>query len=158
MIQAYPSVLVLRQHGLYHIAKKQTRYQAVCYLASDSALLIETLKQFPVGDVWGVGRRIAEKLQALDIHTAWDLRQANTKQIRQQFSVVLERTVLELQGTSCIELDDVSTPKQNMMTSRSFGQLTGELFDLQEAIRVHASRGAEKLRYQHSVVVPYWSF
>lgn len=104
-----------------------------------------------MGDVWGVGRRIAEKLQALGIHTAWDLRQANTKQIRQQFSVVLERTVLELQGTACIELDDVSTPKKNIMTSRSFGQLTGELFDLQEAIRVHASRGAEKLRHQHSV-------
>ncbi|WP_392560239.1 Y-family DNA polymerase [Orbus mooreae] len=134
-----------------HIAKKQAAYQSVCYLANDSALLIEALKQFPVGDVWGVGRRIAEKLQVLGIHTAWDLRQANTKQIRQQFSVVLERTVLELQGTSCIELDDLSTPKQNIMTSRSFGQLTGNLFDLQEAIRVHASRGAEKLRHQHSV-------
>lgn len=134
-----------------HIAKKQAAYQGVCYLANDSALLIEALKQFPVSDVWGVGRRIAEKLLALGILTAWDLRQANTKQIRQQFSVVLERTVLELQGTSCIELDDVSTPKQNIMTSRSFGQLTGELFDLQEAIRVHASRGAEKLRHQLSV-------
>lgn len=134
-----------------HIAKKQAAYQGVCYLENDCALLIEALKQFPVGDVWGVGRRISEKLLALGIHTAWDLRQANTKHIRQQFSVVLERTVLELQGTSCIELDDLSTPKQNIMTSRSFGQLTGELFDLQEAIRVHASRGAEKLRHQHSV-------
>ncbi|WP_218059477.1 Y-family DNA polymerase [Gilliamella sp. App4-10] len=134
-----------------HIAKKQTSYLGVCYLANDSALLTETLKQFTVGEVWGVGRCIAEKLQTLGIHTAWDLRQANTKQIRQQFSVVLEHTVLELQGASCIELDDVSTPKQNIMTSRSFGQLTGELFDLQEAIRVHASRVAEKLRHQHSV-------
>lgn len=72
--------------------------------------------------------------------------------------MVLERTVLELQGTSCIELDDVSTPKQNIMTSRSFGQLTGSLFDLQEAIRVHASRGAEKLRQQHSVANAVWVF
>jgi DNA polymerase V len=133
-----------------HIAKKQSSYQGVCYLANDSALLIESLKQFPVGEVWG-GRRISEKLQTLNIYTAWDLRQANVKQIRQQFSVVLERTVLELQGTACIELDDLSTPKQNIMTSRSFGQLTGELFDLQEAIRVHTSRGAEKLRHQNSV-------
>ncbi|RKS87558.1 DNA polymerase V [Orbus hercynius] len=134
-----------------HIAKKQAIYQSVCYLPNDSALLIKTLKQFPVGDVWGVGRRIASKLQILGIHTAWDLRQANAKQIRRQFSVVLERTVLELQGTPCIELDDLTTPKQNIMTSRSFGQLTDKLFDLQEAIRVHASRGAEKLRHQHSV-------
>lgn len=65
--------------------------------------------------------------------------------------MVLERTVLELQGTSCIELDDMSTPKQNFMTSRSFAQLTGNLFDLQEAMRVHASRGVEKLIHQHSV-------
>lgn len=134
-----------------HIAKKQMAYQGVCYLSANESQLIDALKQFPVGDVWGVGRRIAEKLLALGIHTAWDLHQANAKQIRQQFSVVLERTVLELQGTPCIELDDVSTPKQNIMTSRSFGQLTGDLFDLQEAIRVHASRGAEKLRHQRSV-------
>ena len=134
-----------------HIAKKQSVYQGVCYLPDDELLLFEVLKLFPVGEVWGVGRRIAEKLQALGIHTAWDLRQANVKQIRQQFSVVLERTAMELQGTPCIELDDVSTPKQTIMTSRSFGQLTGVLFDLQEAIRVHASRGAEKLRKQSSV-------
>lgn len=100
---------------------------------------------------YGGDRRILEKLQTLNIHTAWNLRQANVKQIKQQFSVVLERTVLELQGTACIELDDLSTPKQNIMTSRSFGQLTGELFDLQEAIRVHTSQGAEKLRHQNSV-------
>lgn len=134
-----------------HIAKKQAAYQGVCYLPNDNSLLIQVLKQFPVGEIWGVGRRIAQKLQILGIQTAWDLRQTNVKHIRQQFSVVLERTVLELQGTPCIELDDVSTPKQNIMTSRSFGQLTGELFDLQEAIRVHASRGAEKLRQQQSV-------
>ncbi|WP_416379650.1 hypothetical protein [Gilliamella sp. B3464] len=46
----------------------------------------EALKKFPVSEVWGIGNRIAEKLHALGIHTAWDLRQANTKQIRQQFS------------------------------------------------------------------------
>lgn len=134
-----------------HVAKKQMAYRGVCYLPNDSALLTSNLKQFPVGEVWGVGRRISEKLQSLGIHTAWDLRQANAKQIRKQFSVVLERTVLELQGTSCIELDDLTSPKQNIMTSRSFGQLTSDLFHLQEAIRVHASRGAEKLRHQHSV-------
>lgn len=57
-----------------------------------------------MGNVWGVGLRIAEKLQSLGIQTAWDLRQANVKQIKQQqqFSVVLEHTVLELRGTACI--------------------------------------------------------
>ena len=106
-----------------------------------------------MGNVWGVGLRIAEKLQSLGIQTAWDLRQANVKQIKQQqqFSVVLERTVLELRGTACIALDDLSTPKQNIITSHSLGQLTGKLYDLQEAIRVHVNQEAEKLRRQNSV-------
>ncbi|OCG01803.1 Y-family DNA polymerase [Gilliamella sp. wkB308] len=134
-----------------HIAKKQPIYQGVYCLPNDSALLDQILKSFPVDEIWGVGRRIAKRLQTLGIHTAWDLRQANLKQIRQQFSVVLERTILELQGINAIELDDIATPKKNIMTSRSFGQLTGELFDLQEAIRIHASRGAEKLRQQKSI-------
>ncbi|AJA45228.1 DNA polymerase V [Frischella perrara] len=87
-----------------HIAKKKIDYRGVCYLSDDESLLIDALKQFPVGNVWGVGLRIAEKLQSLGIQTAWDLRQANVKQIKQQqqFSVVLEHTVLELRGTACI--------------------------------------------------------
>ncbi|WP_392565364.1 Y-family DNA polymerase [Utexia brackfieldae] len=134
-----------------HLAKQQPDYQGVCCLSADNPALAEALKQCPVAEVWGVGRRIAAQLHALNIDTAWQLRQTNPKRIRQQFSVILERTVLELQGTACIELTDLSQPKQNIMTSRSFGHLTGELDDLQEAIRVHASRGAEKLRQQDCV-------
>ncbi|WP_294966660.1 Y-family DNA polymerase [uncultured Gilliamella sp.] len=134
-----------------HIAKKQIIHQGVYCLSTNKKSFIDTLKAYAIDEIWGVGRRIAEKLQILGIRTAWDLHQADLKQIRQQFSVVLERTVLELRGIACIELDDLSTPKKNIMTSRSFGRLTGDLFDLQEAIRIHASRGAEKLRYQKSV-------
>lgn len=134
-----------------HIAKKQPIHQGVYCLPDDPNLLDNILKTFPIDEIWGVGRHIAQKLQNLGITTALDLRRANLKQIKQQFSVVLERTILELNGISCIELDDLSTPKKNIMTSRSFGQLTGELFDLQEAIRIHASRGAEKLRQQKSI-------
>lgn len=134
-----------------HIAKKQPIHQGVYCLPTNQEAIKMILKQFSIEDIWGVGWRIAQRLKVLDIHTAWDLHQANLKQIRQLFSVVLERTVLELRGINCIELDDLSTPKKNIMTSRSFGHLTSDLFDIQEAIRVHASRGAEKLRKQKSV-------
>lgn len=134
-----------------HIAKKQPTHQGVYCLPTNREAIKTILKQFSIEDIWGVGWRIAQRLKVLDIHTAWDLHQANLKQIRQLFSVVLERTVLELRGINCIELDDLSTPKKNIMTSRSFGHLTGDRFDIQEAIRVHASRGAEKLRKQKSV-------
>ncbi|MCX8582612.1 MULTISPECIES: Y-family DNA polymerase [unclassified Gilliamella] len=134
-----------------HIAKKQPIHQGVYCLPTNQEAIKTILKQFSIEDIWGVGWRIAQRLKVLDIHTAWDLHQANLKQIRQLFSVVLERTVLELRGINCIELDDLSTPKKNIMTSRSFGHLTSDLFDIQEAIRVHTSRGAEKLRKQKSV-------
>lgn len=134
-----------------HIAKKKTEYNGVCWLHAGDLITENALKKLPVEDVWGVGSRIAARLQKLGIKTAWQLREANLKQIRQQFSVVLERTVLELRGTSCVDIGDMTTPKKNIMTSRSFGKLTDNLFDVQEAIRVHASRGAEKLRKQKSV-------
>lgn len=92
------------------------------------------LKKLPVSEVWGVGRKVAAKLLALGIVTAWDLREADLKYLRERFSVVLARTVLELQGTPCIELDDLTTPKKNIMTSRSFGKAVTLYADLQEAI------------------------
>lgn len=134
-----------------HVAKKNPDYEGVCWLHPTDHKLETLLKSLPVGEIWGVGYRIANKLQAMGIKTAWQLRESDPKMIRKQFSVVLERTVLELRGTPCIELDDLDTPKKNIMTSRSFGRLTGSLYDLHEAIRVHASRGAEKLRKQNSV-------
>ncbi|AWM80329.1 DNA polymerase V subunit UmuC [Gammaproteobacteria bacterium ESL0073] len=134
-----------------HVAKKHPDFSGVCWLHAAEPRLEKLLKQLPVAEVWGVGRRLATKLEALGIKTAWQLRESDPKRIRALFSVVLERTVLELQGIPCIELEDMDTPKRNIMTSRSFGQLTGHLFELQEAIRVHASKGAEKLRKQHSV-------
>ena len=75
----------------------------------------------PVNEVWGVGSRINERLHAMNIKTVEDLRRADQEYIRQQFSIVLERTVKELNGIPCIELEEVGTPRQQIMVSRSFG-------------------------------------
>lgn len=101
-----------------HVAKKNPEFEGVCLLHAAEPTLEKLLKQLPVSEIWGVGRRIAARLQTFGIETAWQLREADPKRIRKQFSVVLERTVLELQGTPCIELDDLDTPKKNIMTSR----------------------------------------
>lgn len=87
----------------------------------------------------------------MGIETAWELREADPKHIRQRFSVVQERIVWELRGQSAIQLDDMSLPKQQIMVSRSFGRLTSNPHDLREALRQHAARAAEKLRQQQSV-------
>lgn len=65
------------------------------------------LERTALGDVWGVGRRLVERPTLQSIETARDLRQADPKAIRRRYSVTLERTLRELQGTPCIELNDV---------------------------------------------------
>lgn len=88
----------------------------------------------PVGEIWGVGRRITERLVAMNITTVEDLRAASLEMIRSQFSVVLVRTVNELNGIPCIELEDAGTPRQQIMVSRSFGATITGLEDLAESV------------------------
>lgn len=105
----------------------------------------------PVNEVWGVARRITERLLSMNIKTVEDLRAANLKMIRSQFSVVLERTVRELNGVPCIELEEAGTPRQQIMVSRSFGQTVTAFDDLSESVAYFTTRAAEKLRHDGSV-------
>jgi len=134
-----------------HAAKQQPHFQGVCLLNGQDATTKALLAQTPVSEVWGVGRRLAERLAIGGIHTAWDLRESDTKQLRKRFSVVLARTALELRGTSCLDMNAVDQPRQRIMTSRSFGQATGVKHQVHDALRRHAQRSAEKLRQQHSL-------
>lgn len=105
----------------------------------------------PVGDVWGVGRKITEKLLTMNIKTVEDLRTANPERIRSQFSIVLGRTQQELNGVPCIELDEAGTPRQQIMVSRSFGASVTALEDLSESVAYFATTAAAKLRQDGSV-------
>ena len=105
----------------------------------------------PVREVWGVGRRISEGLLAMRIKTVEDLRTANLKRIRSQFSIVLERTVQELHGISCIQMEEIAKPRQQIIVSRSFGTMITGLDDISESIAYFTSRAAEKLRQDGSV-------
>ena len=101
-----------------------------------------------VGEVWGVGRRIGAQLEAAGVATVLDLARLNPAAVRMRFSVVLEKTVLELRGISCMALDDAPQPKQQIMCSRSFGQPVLQQAGLIEAVSEFAGRAAEKLRQQ----------
>ena len=103
--------------------------------------------EIPVGDIWGVGPAWAQALKNRGITTALALSETDHQWIRQQFNVLLARTVLELQGISCIPLEAVS-PKENIMVSRSFGRKINDWDPLREAVASYASRAAEKLRRQ----------
>lgn len=104
-----------------------------------------------VGLVWGIGRRTTEKLQAGGIATVRDLLRADAATLRRQFSVVLEKTLRELRGTSCMALDDAPAPRQQILVSRSFGTPITHVDGILEAASEFASRAAERLRQQGSV-------
>ncbi|MBP9940569.1 MAG: Y-family DNA polymerase [Comamonas sp.] len=108
---------------------------------------IDLLRRTPAGDVWGIGRRIAAKLAEQGILTALDVAKMPTAQARDAWSVLLERTVRELQGISCISLEQAPAPKQQIACTRSFGHPITTLPPLIEAVSEFASRAAEKLRH-----------
>jgi len=104
-----------------------------------------------VGEVWGIGRRITAKLQQLDIQTIEDLRRTDPEYIRQQFSIVVERTVKELNGISCIELEEAGQARQQIMVSRSFSHPVTSFQELSESVASYTTTAAEKLRKDGSV-------
>ncbi len=110
----------------------------------------EILRRFPVEDLWGVGRKSQEKLNRHGIRSALELKQANPKLIRDLLTVVGARIQDELNGESCISLEEDTQPKKQIISSRSFGELLTDLNLIQEAIANHATRAAEKLRSQKS--------
>jgi DNA polymerase V len=139
-------------------AKKLPIFGGVCVLRPGRAECEALLQQVALADVWGVGRRLVERLALMGMHTACDLAQADPKQIRQRFSVTLERTCLELKGVPCIEMNDPEEARKRIMTSRSFGRLTDNPQEIHQAIRQHAQHSAEKLRAQDSLTRAVYVF
>lgn len=64
-----------------------------------------------VGEVWGVGRRLKERLYGMGIQTVKDLRDSSVSRIKKEFNVVLARTLSELNGESCLALEEVAPPQ-----------------------------------------------
>ncbi len=128
-----------------HAAKKWSKTGGVLDLSN-----LERQKKLmalvDVAGVWGVGRRISKKLNAMGINTALDLSEQSTWVIRKHFNVVLERTVRELRGEPCLELEEFAPVKQQIVCSRSFAGRITEYADMREAVCNYAVRAAEKLR------------
>ncbi|SFR52631.1 Y-family DNA polymerase [Thiomicrospira sp. ALE5] len=135
-----------------HLAKKRVQFKGVLDLTAVSEdTLNALLKQVEIGDVWGVGRRYADKLVAMGIKSAYDLKVANIKTLRKQFGVIMERMVRELNGQACLTLEMVPPDKKQIVRSKSFGQPVHDLKKLEQAVATYAARAAEKLRQQHGV-------
>lgn len=154
-IGATKTLAKLANHVSKEAERKPGSYPAhlaqVCNLADlSSSELQEIMRGTAVGDVWGVGRRIGAQLAQEGVATAWDLAQMDPATVRRRWSVVLERTVLELRGQSCMALEDVPSEKKQIALTRSFGTPVEALEGLLGAVSEFATRAGEKLRKQGS--------
>lgn len=142
-----------------HLAKKHAQFAGVCDVtAMTPSERDDWMRRIEVGEVWGVGRRIAARLAEMHVHTVYDLAHADTQALGEQFGVVTQRTAHELRGTSCLALEDVAPSKQQIMSSRSFGTMQYTLQSVGEAMAWHIHNAAEKLRSQQSVAGAVYVF
>lgn len=130
-----------------HIAKKNPGFNSVCDLVSmDPCNKEYYFSLIDVSEVWGVGRKHSKKLQAMGINTVLDLACAEPREMQKKFSIVMARTIYELQGISCIEIEHTPPSKKQIVASRSFGGRVTELTDLKEAISMYAQDACKRLR------------
>ena len=106
----------------------------------------ELLARVPCADIWGIGKRLAVRLAARGIRTACDLKYGEAAWVRKTLGVVGERIRLELQGVSCLALEEVPAPKKGIASAKSFGRPVESLRELEEALATYTARAAEKLR------------
>lgn len=132
-------------------AKRYPGYKHCCVIDTEEQRT-KALRLFPVKDVWGIGRRWAEKLASVQIESALDFADAPLSYIRAQYNIVAERTWRELNGEDCIPIDDMDLAEKKSMTcSRSFPGMITDLQGLRTHVANYASKCAERLRRQHSV-------
>lgn len=134
-----------------HVAKKHPRSKGVFnYNDLSDAQQIKLLSTLPVNEVWGVGRRLTQRLAEHEIRTVLDLREAHTPTMRAQFGVVMEKTQRELRGLACIDFQEITPPKQQIVASRSFGHVVEDCAVLKDAVSSFVANACVKLRGQGS--------
>jgi len=133
-----------------HFAKK-LKVAGRVLLLDNAYQQTEALKHLPVNDIWGIGRALSAKLNAMGILSAQQLRDSDIKSMRRRFGVVMERTITELRGQSCLAFDADSAKKKQIICTRSFGEKSKEFQLLSQALAYHTTRACVQLREQNSV-------
>lgn len=128
-----------------YAAKKWIQTEGVVDL-SDKNRQEKLMAITPIAEVWGIGRQLSKQLNCMNIHTAMDLAQLSPYQARKKFNIVVERTIRELNGESCLKLEEMAEPRKQIICSRSFGERVSQFNIMQEAICNYTARAAEKLR------------
>ncbi|HNT52138.1 MAG TPA: Y-family DNA polymerase [Candidatus Syntrophosphaera sp.] len=133
-----------------HYAKRYSGYRG-CLVLLDDERIAKALSRTPVAEIWGIGGQYDKFLRQNGIVNAWQLREASEKFIDHYMTSIGHKTVLELQGFGCIDLDEAPAPKKSVVCSKSFSRQVSDLTELEEAVSTYITRAAEKMRAQHSV-------
>ncbi len=131
------------------IAKKFPNKTNSVYLIDSEEKRIKALKWLKIEDVWGIGRRHAKRLKAINVNTAFDFTQLNDSWVKKNLSIVGLRLKHDLQGIPTLDLE-ILQPKKNIATTRSFEKNYTEFEQLNERVTTFAVSCAEKLRKQKS--------
>lgn len=135
-----------------YMAKKAKRFNGVCNLAEmDPEHRDYFWSLIDVSEVWGIGRKHSQKLKKYGIHNVLDLAQCNPHRLGKAFSVVIQRTAMELQGQACIDLEDAPEPRKQIVASRSFGEKITALDDLKEALAKYVQDAVKRLRSEQAL-------
>ncbi|MFL2775825.1 MAG: translesion error-prone DNA polymerase V subunit UmuC [Gammaproteobacteria bacterium] len=129
-------------------AKKYPQTNGVVDLSSKDRQ-IKLMKLMPVEEVWGVGRKIHRHLNSIGIKNAYELSQLDLNFIRSKFNIVLAKTVRELRGEVCINLEEEAPTKKQIVVSRTFNSRVTNLKMLHEAVSDYAARASVKLRREN---------
>jgi len=136
---------------LAKVANRQAKKYTVSNVFDirDQSIREEILRDLPLEEIWGISTRWGRRLRRIGIDTAYDLTQANARHVRKTISIVGERILHELNGTSCIGIEEIKN-KKNIISSKSFGRKVMMVGELEEAVSNYVARACEKLRAQGS--------
>ncbi|CAN5463648.1 DNA polymerase V catalytic protein [soil metagenome] len=133
-------------------AKSQSNFAGVFDFSSVSDEERDKIfSKLKAGEVWGIGRKLSQKFEQIGINTVLQLKESSPDLMRKQFSVVIERTVRELGGQSCLDMAEIASARKQIVSSRSFGKNVFELADLEQAVASYMAKAALKLRADRSL-------
>lgn len=131
------------------LSKKIAKHSHV-YVIDSEEKRIEALKWCKIGDVWGIGRKHAERLKNIGVFNALQFTKTPLQWVRKEMTVVGERTWRELRGEPCNEFITQPPPKKGIGTAKSFGVKLSDLERIEEACAYYISEVSEILRAQKS--------
>lgn len=132
-----------------HVAKKSPQHKG-CFLLRDQNIIDQKLKSLPVSEIWGIGKKITQKLHMMGINFASQFRDLNEDFVLREFTVVGQKTQKELKGNPLIPFESTAKPRKAICTARSFSSMIRDYDYLEQAIATHCSTCAIKLRKQKS--------